>query len=102
MYVHLRHLEQATRKCSCSSTLTRHEHAGRNHLRIVRTLDLGQGFGELALQVAGGRRNATVRATEWAELLVVNGFTYRKILAKYHREDMNNRVRRTCCSSAFC
>jgi hypothetical protein len=59
----------------------------------VRTLELGQGFGELALQAAGGKRAATVRATEWSELLVLNGFAYRKILAKHHREDMNNRAR---------
>jgi hypothetical protein len=64
---------------------------------VVRTLEAGKGFGELALQVPGGIRAATVRATELSECLVLSGFTYRKVLAKYHREDINNRV--TCLPS---
>lgn len=90
-----------TSSCTCTEGLeaigpAARTLAGRGHLRIVKTLELGQGFGELALQVAGGTRAATVRASEWSEFLIINGFIYRKVLAKYHREDMNNRVRPLC------
>lgn len=56
-------------------------------------MEVGQCFGELALQVAGGTRAATVRATEAVECFVICGHTYRRVLARHHREDMNNRVR---------
>jgi hypothetical protein len=62
-------------------------------MRTVRTMELGDGFGDLALQVAGGVRAATVRASEWSQFLIINGFAYRKILSKYHREDIDSRVR---------
>lgn len=74
-------------------------HAGRGHLRTVRTLTVGDSFGDLALQEAGGSRAATVRTAAWCELLTINGFAYRKILAKVHRQDMNARVRLRHCRS---
>ena len=62
-------------------------------MRVVKTVDVGCSFGDLALQVAGGVRAATVRAADFCELLILSGFVYRQVLAKHHREDMNNRVR---------
>lgn len=67
--------------------------AGRGKRRVLRTLETGQAFGELALQVAGGQRAATVKAKDNAELLTINGFEYRDVLAVHHRRDIAQRVR---------
>lgn len=60
---------------------------------MLRTLETGQAFGELALQVAGGQRAATIKAKDNAELLTINGFEYREVLAVHHRHDIAQRVR---------
>lgn len=67
--------------------------AGRGKRRVLRSLEVGQGFGELALQVAGGQRAATIKAKDATELLTINGFEYRDVLAVHHRRDIAQRVR---------
>lgn len=67
--------------------------AGRGKRRVLRKLETGQAFGELALQVAGGQRAATIKARDNAELLTINGFEYRDVLAVHHRRDIAQRVR---------
>lgn len=56
-------------------------------------METGLGFGELALQVAGGRRAATIKAKSDTELLAINGFEYRAVLAEHHHRDIAHRVR---------
>ena len=65
-------------------------------------MEVGQCFGELALQAAGGTRAATVRASEAAECFVICGRTYRRVLARHHRDDMNDRVRAPAASRLPC
>lgn len=66
--------------------------AEKGRKRALRSLTVGQSFGELALQVAGGKRAATVNTSEDCELLALNGFEYRTVLAQHHREDLDRRV----------
>ena len=54
---------------------------------------MGQSFGELALQEAGGKRAATVTASEDCDLLALDGFEYRTVLAQHHRQELDRRVR---------
>jgi hypothetical protein len=77
--------------------------AVKGRKRALRTLSVGQSFGELALQVAGGRRAATVSAEENCDLLTLNGFEYRSVLAEHHRHELDSRVRTMPpCSSPVC
>eukprot|EP00892_Ulva_mutabilis_P010327 jgi/Ulvmu1/7667/UM038_0096.1 len=64
----------------------------RGKRRVLRTMETGQAFGELALQVAGGRRAATIKAKADVELLTINGFKYREVLVEHHQRDIAQRV----------
>jgi hypothetical protein len=52
--------------------------------------------------VEGGKRAATVKAVETSEFFIVNGGTYRQILAQQHRKDISNRVWRSPQIPAHC
>lgn len=68
-------------------------YAERGRKRALRSLAVGQSFGELALREPGGRRAATVNAAEDCDLLALNGFEYRHMLAEHDRKELDRRVR---------
>ena len=59
---------------------------------MVRTLDAGQAFGELALLKAGGRRAASVITTMASEFLTIDGQQYQQLLAQLQREELRAKV----------
>ena len=59
---------------------------------MVRTLDAGQAFGELALLKAGGRRAASVITTMASEFLTIDGQQYQQLLGQLQREELRAKV----------
>lgn len=69
--------------------------AGSGEKRVVRVLESGEGFGELALQTAEAKRRAatiTARGDNDTELLVIHGDTYRRVIARCHQRLISARV----------
>ena len=62
--------------------------ASKDSTKMVRTLDAGQAFGELALLKAGGRRAASVITTMASEFLTIDGQQYQQLLAQLQREEL--------------
>lgn len=77
----------------CAPQYSAQQCAEKGRKRALRSLTVGQSFGELALQEAGGKRAATVTASEDCDLLALDGFEYRTVLAQHHRQELDRRVR---------
>ena len=66
--------------------------ASKDSSKMVRTLDAGQAFGELALLKTGGRRAASVITTMASEFLTIDGQQYQQLLAQLQREELRAKV----------
>lgn len=64
----------------------------KDTVKVVRTLDAGQAFGELALLQTGGRRAASVITTMASEFLTIDGKQYQQLLAQLQREELRAKV----------
>ncbi|KAL0056202.1 hypothetical protein WJX82_008666 [Trebouxia sp. C0006] len=66
--------------------------ASKDTVKVVRTLDAGQAFGELALLKTGGRRAASVVTSMASEFLTIDGKQYQLLLAQLQREELKAKV----------
>jgi len=66
--------------------------ASKDTVKVVRTLDAGQAFGELALLKTGGRRAASVVTSMASEFLTIDGQQYQLLLAQLQREELKAKV----------
>ena len=66
--------------------------ASKDTVKVVRTLEAGQAFGELALLKTGGRRAASVVTTMASEFLTIDGKQYQQLLAQLQREELKAKV----------
>ena len=66
--------------------------ASKEATKIVRTLDAGQAFGELALLKTDGRRAASVVTTMASEFLSIDGRQYQQLLGQLQREELREKV----------
>lgn len=66
--------------------------ASKDTVKVVRTLDAGQAFGELALLKTGGRRAASVVTSMPSEFLTIDGQQYQQLLAHLQREELKAKV----------
>ncbi|KAL0028365.1 hypothetical protein WJX77_002202 [Trebouxia sp. C0004] len=64
----------------------------KDTVKVVRTLDAGQAFGELALLKTGGRRAASVVTSMASEFLTIDGKQYQLLLAQLQREELKAKV----------
>ena len=66
--------------------------ASKDTVKVVRTLDAGQAFGELALLTTRGRRAASVLTSMSSEFLTIDGKQYQQLLAHLQKEELRCKV----------